>query len=58
MTEFERQIYHNIINLSELDLVTFDFTQLKYICLTSVTRVKCGIRSTLCRKVGNISGIT
>ena len=29
-----------------------------YICLTSVTRVKCGVRSTLCWKVGNISGST
>ena len=29
-----------------------------YICLTSVMRVKCGIRSTLCWKVGNISGPT
>ena len=29
-----------------------------YICLTSVTRAKCGIRSTLCWKVGNISGPT
>ena len=28
------------------------------ICLTSVTRVKCGIRSTVCWKVGNISGPT
>ena len=29
-----------------------------YICLTSDTRVKCGIRSTLCWKIGNISGST
>ena len=28
------------------------------ICLTSVTRVKCGIRSTLCWKIANISGFT
>ena len=28
------------------------------ICLTSVTRVKCGVRSTLCWKTGNISGST
>ena len=27
-----------------------------YICLTSVTRAKCGIRSTLCWKIPNISG--
>ena len=31
---------------------------MEYICLTSVTRVKCGIRSTLCWKIGNISGST
>ena len=28
------------------------------ICLTSLTRAKCGTRSTLCWKVGNISGFT
>ena len=32
--------------------------QRKYICLTSLTRAKCGTRSTLCWKVGNISGST
>ena len=31
---------------------------LNCICLTSVTRAKCGIRSTLCWKIGNISGST
>ena len=30
----------------------------KYICPISVTRVKCDIRSTLCWKIGNISGST
>ena len=30
----------------------------KHICLTSVTRVKCGVRSTLCWKIGIISGST
>ena len=29
-----------------------------YICLTSLTHAKCGTRSTLCWKVGNISGST
>ena len=29
-----------------------------YICLTSLTRAKCGTRSTLCWEVGNISGST
>ena len=28
----------------------------KYICLTSLTRAKCGTRSTLCWKIRNISG--
>ena len=28
------------------------------ICLTSLTRAKCGTRSTLCWKLGNISGST
>ena len=28
----------------------------KYICLTSLTRAKCGVRSTLCWKIPNISG--
>ena len=27
-----------------------------HICLTSVTHVKCGVRSTLCWKIANISG--
>ena len=27
-----------------------------YICLTSLTRAKCGTRSTLCWKIRNISG--
>ena len=29
-----------------------------YICLSSVTHAKCGIHSTLCWKIGNISGST
>ena len=29
-----------------------------YICLTSDMRVKCGVRSTLCWKIVNISGST
>ena len=28
----------------------------KYICLTSLTRAKCGVRATLCWKIPNISG--
>ena len=32
--------------------------QVENICLTSLTRAKCGTRSTLCWKVGNISGST
>ena len=34
------------------------YTKLDYICLTSVTHVKCGMCSTLCWKIGNISGPT
>ena len=33
-------------------------SKVSYICLTSLTRAKCGVRSTLCWKVGNISGST
>ena len=36
----------------------FGFLMLTYICLTSVTHAKCGIPSTLCWKIGNISGST
>ena len=35
-----------------------EFLVMEYICPISVTRVKCGIRSTLCWKIGNISGST
>ena len=38
-------------------ICTANSTEL-YICPISVTRVKCGIRSTLCPKIGNISGST
>ena len=31
---------------------------IKYICPISVTRIKCGVRSTLSWKIGNISGST
>ena len=30
----------------------------QYRCLISLTCVKCGVRSTLCWKIGNISGST
>ena len=33
-----------------------NFNCSKYICLTSLTRAKCGVRSTLCWKNPNISG--
>ena len=41
------QIYHRLVSI----IVT-------HICLTSVTRVKCGVRSTLCWTIANISGST
>ena len=40
-------------------LVVFYFEKItfkKYNCLTSLTRAKCGVRSTLCWKIPNISG--
>ena len=37
-------------------LVTSPWSQLAYICLTSLTCTKCGIPSTLCWKIPNISG--
>ena len=33
-------------------------SNVEFTCLTSLTRAKCGTRSTLCWKVGNISGST
>ena len=38
--------------------VNFKGNMSKFICLTSLTRAKCGVCSTLCWKVGNISGST
>ena len=35
-----------------------DFFQHDYICLTSVTHVKCSVCSTLCWKIGHIFGST
>ena len=46
------------LQLGSRALEAFGFLILKYICLTSLTRAKCGTRSTLCWKVGNISGST
>ena len=31
-------------------------TEVRHICLTSLTRAKCGVHSTLCLKIPNISG--
>ena len=45
-------------NLNIYKRVHFVPKSLMYICLTSVTRVKWGVHSTLCWKVGNISGST
>ena len=46
-----REILDPPLNLAKV-LIFF----INNICLTSVTRVKCGVRSTLCWKNGNMSG--
>ena len=55
----ENEIHVVVNDLSEDKietlLTTLGKTQ-KLICLTSLTHAKCGTRSTLCWKVGNISG--
>ena len=52
----------SILMISSKDLmrpsVAFLVIDTLCICLTSLTRAKCGTRSTLCWKVGNISGST
>ena len=45
----------NVIRIQTASPVDVLFTS---VCLTSLTRAKCGTRSTLCWKVGNISGST
>ena len=51
---------NNDLNAMYVDTVDTQrkYTKLDYICLTSVKHAKCSIRSTLCWKVGNISGRT
>ena len=46
---YQTMMVENLYSMSQV---------LEEICLTSVTCAKCGIRSTLCWKVGNISGPT
>ena len=43
---------------SERRLILVHLYTRSLICLTSVTCVKCGVRSTLCWKIGSISGST
>ena len=43
---------------SESHCWCINFYLLLWICLTSVNRVKCSVCSTLCWKIGNISGST
>ena len=46
-----------ILKFLEESLSTLNFKSvIKYICLTSLTRAKYGVRSTLCWKIPNISG--
>ena len=51
---------NNDLNAMYVDTVETKrkYTKLDYICLTSLTRAKCGVRSTLCWKNPNISGST
>ena len=66
--EWFETIYIEIVLIARHVLIERDFFLLisrekpdkkyKSICLTSLTRAKCGVRSTLCWKVGNISGST
>ena len=49
--------YRDICVQTPLRLIKYEDAE-NYICLTSLTRAKCGTRSTLCWKVGNISGST
>ena len=55
-------IFLFVFNLGEFIIISFCTTQETYtdtkICLTSLTRAKCGTRSTLCWKIPNISGST
>ena len=56
-----RTCYHGATKmfiLIEFIDVLLSYDMKYYICLTSLTRAKCGTRSTLCWKVGNISGST
>ena len=48
----KKGLCHSIAEVSKYSIMS------KYRCLTSVTHAKCGICSTLCWKIGNISGST
>ena len=52
------QILYSSIRIFLLKVCKHLNQSIIYICLTSLTRAKCGTRSTLCWKVGNISGST
>ena len=49
-------IFSNFLNMPFFGIFNLFFT--KNICLTLFTHAKCGTHSTLCWKVGNISGST
>ena len=51
-------IYYILTYILTYETFLYKFIYIKCICLTSVTRAKCGTRSTLCWKIGNISGST
>ena len=49
---------HVIDTNPEIVVEIYFYNYIRHICLTSVTRVKCGVCSTLCWKIGNVSGST
>ena len=53
-----KEFHGTSVQLQNLNFVQMLQRNHFHICLTSVTHVKCGVRSTLCWKVGNISGST
>ena len=52
----DNKISHSHGSSKEKGLWLLALTPGKSICLTSLTRAKCGIPSTLCWKIDNISG--
>ena len=54
--EFSREFTKELSEAVSYSLVQSNTLSVYDICLTSLTRAKCGVRSTLCWKIPNISG--